>query len=479
MNPTRHFSLLGLLLTATSAFAAEPIPGEIQATFGSPNQLTESCALPRALDLLRTRSTNTAAYIPFRETEMKTANKICRADFYDTRESNDSETAVVTCPKLNSTNPGLMFHELPNGMSRDAFIKNECSKDGKRAGDLIAKFKQSVSCSYTPSILSYPRIAKMLQSEIELPFTAYRSMDLREHLKIATVAKDLAARVAGHDSLIAQTWRRLYNADLNPEAAGKVLYRDGFTQIYGALVPELKNDAIYYPANGSTRGDRVANFQVTAAFQRVTSPSPVADWGLGKTFSTDTAQKLLLLREMGDLIILDTLLNQQDRFGNLHHRQHYVKMNADGSLDWQLTKLVKNSAGKKVPDTSQASELLGKGYLAVSRMLLVDNDCGVAKENKMAEARIAQRITHLHPDSYSAIQNMQHLAETGVLAQYLKQDLLFTNSDVKSVQANLALLASTFKRKCLNGTLFLDADLAQWLGKKPVVDSKVFCSLHG
>jgi len=54
--------------------------------------------------------------------------------------------------------------------------------------------------------------------------------------------------------------------------------------------------------------------------------------------------------------------------------------------------------------------------------------------------------------------------------------MLFTNNDVRSVQGNLALLASTFKRKCLNGTLFLDADIAQWLGKKPVVDSKAFCA---
>lgn len=474
MSKTHSLSLIALF-SSLSAFAADPIPGEIQSSFDSPSRLTETCSLPRALDLVKTQSTSTATYLPFLASEIKTAKKICRADFYDTRETTDSESAIATCPKLSSTNPSLMFHEIPNGMTRESFIRNECPKE-KRAGDVVAKFKQSISCSYTPAILSYPRIAQMLGSEIELPFTAYRSMDREEHLKIATVAKDLAARAGGVDSLIAQTWRMLYRADLNPASYGTKLYKDDFTQIYGALVPNLKNESIYYPANGSTRGDRVANFQVTAAFQMVTSSSPVSSWGLGKTFSTETAQKLILLREMGDLIILDTLLNQQDRFGNLHARKHYAKLNDDGSIDWKLTKYVKSSAGKKVSDPEQATELLAKGYVPLQRMLLADNDCGVAKENRMAKAGIAQKVTHLHPDSYAAIQRMQRLAETGALAAYLKQDLLFTNADVKSVQRNLASLATLFKQKCLNGTLHLDADLAQWLGKKPVVDSRAFCS---
>ncbi len=462
-------------LLAYPAFADGEAPGEVQGSFDSPNAITESCSLPRSLNLDETRATKTPTYVPFRASDVKTAKKICHADFYDTRESVEGEKAAATCPKLNSTNPGLMIHEIPVGMTREAYVRNECPKP-KRAGDLIAKFKQSISCSYTPSILSYPRMAEMMKSEIELPFTAYRSMDLKEHLKFATDAKAIAARVAGPDDLITQTWGMLYRSDLNPSRYGTTLYRDNFTQIYGALVPDLKNDEIYYEANGATKGDRVANFQVTKAFAAVTSATPVSAWGMAKDVSGEVVQKMLLLREMGDLIILDTLLNQQDRFGNLHYRNHYVKMNDDGSLDWKVMKLVKDAKGKKVTDAAQAAELKAKGYLVVRRMLLADNDCGVAKENKMAAAKIAQRLTHLHPDSYAAVQNMQKLSESGMLATYLKSDLLFTPADVKSVQANLASMAATFKKKCLDGTLYLDADLAQWVGKKPTVNSKAFCA---
>lgn len=465
-----------VLLISQTAFAASSAPGETQTSFESPNRISESCSLPRSLDLSATRASNASTYIPFRESDLKTSQKICRADFYDNRESTETDLAAVTCPKLSSTNPGLMIHALPYGMTRETFLREECPKDGHRAGNLIAKFKQSISCSYTPAILSYPRVAKMMKSEIELPFTAYRSMDLQEHLKIATKAKDMAERVGGTEPLIAQTWRTLYRSDLKPSTYGARLYRDNNTQIYGALVPELSGDEIYFEANGSARGDRVANFQVTKAFQQVSSSDSVSDWGMPKSFTKDVVQKMLLLREMGDLIILDTLLNQQDRFGNLHYRNYYVKMNDDGSLDWRLVKLVKNANGKKVPDAVQATDLASQGYISVRRMLLADNDCGVAKENKMAKVGMAQKITHLHPDSYAAVQNMRRLSETGILANYLKQDLLFTDADVKSVEANLASMAETFKKKCLAGTLKLDADLAQWLGKKPQVDSAAFCA---
>jgi hypothetical protein len=108
-------------------------------------------------------------------------------------------------------------------------------------------------------------------------------------------------------------------------------------------------------------------------------------------------------------------------------------------------------------------------------MLLADNDCGVAKENRMMKAGIPFKVTHLHPDTYLAIQRLQKLAVAGRLKEYLRADLLFQDKDVKSVEANLAKLAAHYKAKCLEGKLFLDADLAQYLGAKPKVDSVAFC----
>ncbi len=439
----------------SSANAAGPIPGVLQSSFISPNQIEESCSIPRTLDLEVSREAPKLSYLRVRPEDESTVKKICRTDFYDSRESTRESVASVTCPKLSSTNPSLMIHELPYGMTREDFIRNECPKPKHRVGKLISKFKQSISCSYTPAILSYPRFAEMLKSEIQLPFTAYRSMDRLEHFKIATEAQELARRSAGNDSLIAQTWRSLYRADLNPAGAGAKLFRDGGTQIYGGLIPEISDEGVYYAANGATRGDRVANFQMTPAFHDVTSPLPIVSWGISRRFSPEVAQRLILLREMGDLIILDTLLNQQDRFGNLNFRNSYLKISDGGSTVW--------------------SRIKTPGSVPVRRMLLADNDCAIAKINRMSAAHIAERVTHLHPDSYLALQNMNRMAERGMLSFYLKNELLFTDVDVKSVESNISMLAHHFKQKCLNGSLYLDADLAQWLGKKTAVDSKTLC----
>jgi hypothetical protein len=475
------FSLISLMgMISAAAWALETPPGDAQASFDSPRGTSEFCSLPRILDLPSTLAGGTAKYAPFHDDERASTKHICGADFYDKRESAPGALAAVVCPKLNSSNPGVMLHELPAGMSRAKYIAQECPKTKNRAGKLIAKFKQSVSCSYTPSILSYPRFARNLGSEIELPFTAYRSMDRLEHLEIATAAKDLAARVAGYDALIAQTWRVIFRDDSNPAASPRrtALYRDNYSLIFGALVPEKSGDEIYYAANGSTSGDRVANFQVTKAFQMVSSSSPVIEWGLPRSFSVETAQKLVLLREMGDLIVLDSLLNQQDRFGNLHYRPHYLRMNPGASLEWKLMKLKSatvNGRTTKVPDPEQQAEMTAQGFLAVNRMLLADNDCGVAKENRMMKAGIPFKVTHLHPDTYLAVQRLQKLAAAGRLKEYLRGDLLFQDKDVKSVEANVVKLATYFKSKCLEGKLFLDADLAQYLGAKPRVDSVDFC----
>jgi hypothetical protein len=478
-----------LLCTLTSAItpglasALETPPGEAQTSFESANGVTEFCSLPRILDPQATLIGSAPKYAPFTKVEIQSTKRICGADFYDTRESTGEATATVVCPKLGSTNPAVMLHTLPFGTTRAEYVAQECPKVKGRAGDLIAKYKQSVSCSYTPSILTYPRLARIFRSEIELPFTAYRSMDRREHLEIADRAKDLAARVAGRDALIAQTWRMIYRDDLDPASSPRrsVLYRDADALLFGALVPDTPGDEIYWAANGSTNGDRVANFQMTKAFRMVSEPTPVSNWRIPTTHDAATLQKVILLREMGDLIVLDSLLNQQDRFGNLHTRPHYVRMNSDGAIEWKLLKTKKtqvNGRPVKAPDPEQAATMTAQGFVAIDRMLLADNDCGVAKENRMRKAGIPQKVTHLHPDTYLAVQRLHKLAGQGRLQGYLKSDLLFLDKDVTSVQANIAALAVMFKKKCLAGRLFLDADIAQHLGAKPKVDSVAFCQAN-
>jgi hypothetical protein len=45
---------------------------------------------------------------------------------------------------------------------------------------------------------------------------------------------------------------------------------------------------------------------------------------VGRTFTTDNVQTMVQLKDAADLIVLDTLMNQQNRFGNIHYLENLL-----------------------------------------------------------------------------------------------------------------------------------------------------------
>src|SRR6516164_9133728 len=132
---------------------------------------------------------------------------------------------VILCPALYSTNPGTDIYELPTGVSRASFEQKECAKATGRNADFLAKYKQSTSCSYTPAILAYPKVADALKIHVDVPATVYRTMELATHKGVEKMAG-----VYAHD-LIKQTWAGLVSqmAASNPK-----VIKDGL--LYRALL---------------------------------------------------------------------------------------------------------------------------------------------------------------------------------------------------------------------------------------------------
>ena len=55
-----------------------------------------------------------------------------------------------------------------------------------------------------------------------------------------------------------------------------------------------------------------------------------------RNFTAENVQKLVQLKDAADLIVIDTLMDQQDRFGNIHYIAAYYyidgkKLDQDGS----------------------------------------------------------------------------------------------------------------------------------------------------
>src|SRR5262249_54188011 len=164
----------------------------------------------------------------------------------------------AVCPKLNSTNPGLDIHSLPQGSTPDQVEAARCKIAGAHK---IAKYKLSSSCSYTPSILGYYHVSRMLGGIADVPPSVLRTFDLQNHISIGRAA--LAQTSSG--SLIHQTWASLM-AQLTAGAASKrrdLLLTDDFAQSYGALSENPTDESFYkeFFNGGANNVSRAANFR--------------------------------------------------------------------------------------------------------------------------------------------------------------------------------------------------------------------------
>jgi len=124
----------------------------------------------------------------------KRINKLCSYDMSITKEQEESgnRKAVAICPKLFSTFPAVELFKIPDGLTKQEFESNNCNREigGKTKGKKYAKYKYSMSCSKTPSILGYFHVSRSLGRKF-VPPAVLRSMDLMAHLEIAKKAERL------------------------------------------------------------------------------------------------------------------------------------------------------------------------------------------------------------------------------------------------------------------------------------------------
>jgi hypothetical protein len=182
---------------------------------------------------------------------------------------------------------------------------------------------------------------------------------------------------------------------------------------------------------------------------------------VGRTFTTENVQTMIQLKDAADLIVIDTLMNQQDRFGNIHYLQTYYyrdasDLNADGTAKLKSSKTMTSAEAARV------------GAVLVKALLLKDNDCGVAKQNIAKQAGLLNRVSHIDPTTYRNILHLDAIADSSETKTFFFQELVLTINDYANVRRNLKDLATTLRQKCANGALKLDLDLPQHFSDRPL-----------
>lgn len=384
---------------------------------------------------------------------------LCSYSFYGTpaREADVQKVDVAICPKLSSTNPGTDVHELLPGKNQ-ADTEAAICKLADRPTKHLAKYKQSITCSYTPSIVGYYHLSRLLGGVGDIKPAVLRTMDLGEHKKIVSEAISILGSQP-NTSYPKVSWLSFQSTEVSPAASSKkdALYTADLKQIYGGLEENARGENKYSEINQRGADPNPASiFMRSSQFQHLADGRALASI-VDKTLAS-SAQTVQVMRDISDMLVIDYLMSQQDRFGNIAEVDYYYSLGTDG-------KSVVKTKKSKVDDGSTPKPA---GAVLVKKMLLKDNDCGGPTKNNVVKAEaILDQIHHMNAGTYANLQWLAANFAPGMEApKFFTSEAMFSQADINMLRANLAALGPKLKTACTSGKLLLDLDLEDHLAGK-------------
>lgn len=371
-------------------------------------------------------------------------------------------TTAAVCGKTASTNPALEFFQVPEGMTAAQVEAMNCErketatqKDFKK----LAKYKLSTSCSYTPSLLAYYHVSRFLGNINQVPPVVMRTVDANTH---KSIGDKTYASISNKQELIAQTWAGLLSILTKKQAHAKAtnVFTDDYNYSFGALQMNPSKEEKYTEMfnGGSDQPTRTANFKAkNVTYQRLISDQKLASLGL--KWSAAQAQEVLKMQNVADMILMDTMLSQQDRLGNLHYTmERYGKVvSKNGKL--KIKKLDK--------DDTTATEVF-----ELKKMMMKDNDCGVSKENHLKNAKLIEGLRHFNSETFAKLLKLNKIINTAEGQNYFKLETAMNATDIATFKANIGYAVAALTKTCQEGKLTLDLDLDSAFAGQAVPDCR-------
>lgn len=362
-------------------------------------------------------------------------------------------TTAAACPKRRSTNPAIEYFTPPAGMSVAELERRECvAKDAKKQ----AKYKMSFTCSYAPGILAYYHVSRAIGNVGNVPTAVLRTYDFRDHKEMVGRALRLLDR--RREFPIYKSWNALYQVfeqGTHNEFAQRIFTQD-MQYSWGSLNKNPRGESEYPEFNGVFgRPDRLDDFKRGPIYAAITNPVLRA----GRDFNAANVASMRQLKDAADFLLLDTLLSQQDRFGNFHQKPKAYYF-VDGKIE-------------KADEIAEVPEAYRAKAVTVKEMILRDNDCGVGMvfTGRAKKARLLDGVAHMDPETYRYFQSFAAKIDLPETHAFFVKGLQLRDSDFKRVQANVREASALLRSRCQSGALSLDLDLsAHFAGKPPVRD---------
>lgn len=381
--------------------------------------------------------------------------RLCSLDFYQNEYS--------ICPKLSSTNPGVLIIKRLVDMPDLDFRQKYCGyvDEAKEMGKakVVAKFKQSISCSDSSSSVAYYRISEFLHGS-HVPVAVFRTMDKEKHFEITLKANEY---LSAKTDLISESWKRFLQMHLTSEKYPSIFI--GST-VYGALIENIKSEFKYIEISGIGPYEfRYQRFIQQSPFLLVANSEAITTLAGGKSFK-ELAPVVTQMKDISNMVLTDYLLNQGDRIGNIHFKYKWYKLENGEVVDSPSRTHYVNHQ-----DIIPIEELEKKknGEVLVKEMILKDNDCGISKANEMKKIGALDRIKHLNPKVYEQLQKLAAFVLTKEGQNYFENELrikteyFLGNQFVSGIKNNIIEAARILKTNCEKGTLSLDLNLEKIL----------------
>ncbi len=424
----------------------------------SPNGLVENCYR------------NSAIPGDVRSPEAKKADakqeaKLCALDFYDSK--------LALCPKTWSTSAGTIVHSL-EGRPEDTktYEAKVCPLGKDNQAKSIAKFKttmnaHSTSGTFAPSSAIYYQLSRFLETSVTAPVAVMRSMDRKAHYDRITNAPKHP-----QSAMNAAAWDLLKRAEVTPSAYSPVreLFLPDLSQIYGVILKD-KGERYGLEVNGirSAWGDaQNFDFQKTMPFLALKSPkdlaSAMADGRAqadakirAATGNPDSLQMLFWMNEISEIALMDYVMGQQDRIGNIDYLWVWYTTDSNGVLQSlpDSSKLTRS----KMDQIPKPDAIKDQNALLVQRTWIGDNDAGGRPQytNFTKRTKMLENLRHMSPRTYRRLLALVNdFKSQGEMYQHLSTDFFLDDAQMKMIVLNAEQAAAILQNSCKAGQIRFD-----------------------
>ncbi len=349
--------------------------------------------------------------------DLKDEEKLCSIDFYS--------PSVALCPKVWSTSPGTIVHEVPEGMTQAEAEASHCGKDNSL--DTLGKFKQTMnqpgtSGTFSMSSIMYYHLSRALDTEVTVPVAVFRTMDKKAHYnrvtKKAKPSPNAKMNVAG--------WKHMELAETtaNYNAAADILTPNG-TQIYGVLLRD-KGNRYGAEFNGTREGawgvEQSEDFEETPAYFALRSTKPLEQAlseGYDNAIKNPTMRKAipvepsrfqmkLWMNEASEIAVMDHIMSQQDRIGNIDYTWAWVYSENGVLKHKKVDSVYKDYSLAKKGNIKVPAEIAAFKPELVQRTSIGDNDAGglIQYATFARKAAMVDDLRHIDKNLYARVQQL-------------------------------------------------------------------------